>query len=143
MTTKLASDKLFIAANNITGDQKTIFSVVRYGNVAGSRGSVLPVFKKIIESGQKYFPITHKDMTRFWITLPEGVNFVIKSFQRMLGGEIFIPKIPAVKIITLARSMSKVLKIKYTGVRSGEKIHELLYSIDDSKNILEYRDHYI
>ena len=98
--TKLASDKIFTAANNIVGSQKTIFSVVRYGNVAGSRGSVVPYFKELIDKKIDYLPITHNDMTRFWITLDQAVDFVLMSFERMIGGEIFVPKIPSIKILT-------------------------------------------
>ena len=104
--TKLASDKLFVAANNIAGGRRTIFSVVRYGNVVGSRGSVVPYFKKLIDQGSDHLPITHDQMTRFWITLPQGVDFVIRNFERMLGGEVFVPKIPSIRITELARAMS-------------------------------------
>ena len=110
--TKLASDKIFIAANNITGSQKTIFSVVRYGNVAGSRGSVIPYFQKLINDKKKYLPITHEDMTRFWITLEQAIDFVFMSFRNMIGGEIFVPKIPSVKIVDLAKAMAPNLKTK-------------------------------
>ena len=108
----MASDKIFIAANNIIGSQKTIFSVVRYGNVVGSRGSVVPYFNKLIENKEDHLPITHKDMTRFWITLDQAVDFVISSFKRMIGGEIFVPKIPSVKITDLAKAMAPHLKNK-------------------------------
>ena len=124
--TKLASDKIFVAANNITGSQKTIFSVVRYGNVAGSRGSVIPYFQKLINNKNKYLPITHEDMTRFWITLDQAVDFVFMSFRNMIGGEIFVPKIPSVKIVDLAKAMAPNLKTKIVGIRPGEKIHELM-----------------
>jgi len=109
--TKLASDKLFVAANNMSGG-RTIFSVVRYGNVVGSRGSVVPLFDKLIAENSKYIPITHKEMTRFWITLQEGVDFVLKCFDRMQGGEIFIPKIPSVRIVDLAKAMAPDLPIR-------------------------------
>lgn len=141
--TKLASDKLFIAANNISGNQNTIFSIVRYGNVVGSRGSVVPVFKSLIEKKSKYLTITHPNMTRFWITLEQGVEFVLNSFKMMKGGEIFVPKIPSVKIIDLAKSMAPQKKIKIIGIRQGEKIHELLISKEESRNIIERKNYYI
>ena len=118
--TKLASDKLFTAANNFRGAKKTMFSVVRYGNVVGSRGSVVPYFQRLIREDSKYIPITDEAMTRFWITLEQGVNFVIKNFSRMQGGEIFIPKIPSILITDLARSMTKKIPIKVIGIRPGE-----------------------
>jgi len=143
--TKLASDKLFVAANNMTGDRKTKFSVVRYGNVVGSRGSVVPLFKKLIEQNADCFPITHDQMTRFWITLQEGVDFVIKGFERMHGGEIFIPKIPSVRIIDLAKAMGKGhnIPIKIIGIRPGEKLHEIMCPADDSHLIIEFDDYFI
>jgi len=141
--TKLASDKLFVAANNITGSRQTRFSVVRYGNVVGSRGSVLPFFRKIISEGVKELPITDTRMTRFWITLQQGVDFVLKNFQRMQGGEIFVPKIPTVKIIDLAESLSPDLPIAEIGIRPGEKIHEVMCPADDSHLTLEFDDHYV
>jgi UDP-N-acetylglucosamine 4,6-dehydratase len=140
---KLASDKLFVAANNIAGGHKTIFSVVRYGNVVGSRGSVLPYFDKLIREGAKTLPITDIRMTRFWITLHQGVNLVIKAFQRMHGGEIFVPKIPSVRIVDLAKSLAPSLKHQIVGIRPGEKLHELLCTLDDSRLVLEFKDHYI
>jgi UDP-N-acetylglucosamine 4,6-dehydratase len=143
--TKLASDKLFVAANNMTGDRKTKFSVVRYGNVVGSRGSVVPLFKKLIEQNADCFPITHDQMTRFWITLQEGVDFVIKGFERMHGGEIFIPKIPSVRIIDLAKAMGKGhnIPIKIIGIRPGEKLHEIMCPADDSHLTIEFDDYFI
>tara|TARA_Y100000590_G_scaffold247486_1_gene278124 strand:+ start:107 stop:1114 length:1008 start_codon:yes stop_codon:yes gene_type:complete len=141
--TKLASDKIFIAANNIVGSQKTSFSVVRYGNVLGSRGSVVPKFKKLIEEGSKHLPITDQRMTRFWITLDQGVEFVIKSFSRMSGGETFIPKIPSVKIMDLAKAMAPKLDVKVVGIRPGEKIHELMCPNEFSHDTLEFDDHYV
>ncbi len=141
--TKLASDKIFVAANNIVGSQKTSFSVVRYGNVVGSRGSVVEVFKNLINQKSKFLPITHKDMTRFWITLQEGVDFVIKSFSRMTGGEIFVPKIPSIKIVDLAKAMAPKLKIKIIGIRAGEKIHETMCPNESHYLTLEFKDHYI
>jgi len=140
--TKLASDKLFTAANNLVGFNNCQFSVVRYGNVVGSRGSVIPYFKSLINSGSKYLPITHEEMTRFWITLNEGVEFVVKCFSRMKGGEIFIPKIPSIKITDLAKAMSD-LPIKIIGIRPGEKLHESMINKDDAHLTLEFSDHYV
>ena len=140
--TKLASDKLFIAANNMSGG-RTKFSVVRYGNVVGSRGSVVPLFERLISSETKFIPITHKEMTRFWITLQEGVSFVLKCLERMQGGEIFVPKIPSVRIVDLAKAMAPDIPIKYIGIRPGEKLHEIMCPKDDSHLTIEYRDHYV
>ena len=141
--TKLASDKLFISANNLVGKNKTRFSVVRYGNVVNSRGSVIPLFKELIKNKSNYLPITDLDMTRFLITLEQGVNFVLKSFFRMKGGELFIPKIPSLNIKDLANCMAPRKKIKIIGVRPGEKIHEIMFSYDDSRNTIEFNDHYV
>lgn len=141
--TKLASDKLFVAANNIRGARRTQFSVVRYGNVVGSRGSVVPLFKKLIAEGTKELPITDARMTRFWITLEQGVNFVLKNFERMQGGEIFIPKIPSMTMIELANSMAPHLDVKIIGIRPGEKLHEVMVPKDDSHLTLEFHDHFV
>jgi UDP-N-acetylglucosamine 4,6-dehydratase/5-epimerase len=141
--TKLASDKLFVAANNIKGHQKTAFSVVRYGNVVGSRGSVVPFFKQLLENGAAQIPITDERMTRFWITLQDGVEFVIKSLSRMKGGEIFIPKIPSMRIIDLAKAIAPALSYQYIGIRPGEKLHEVMVPRDDSHHALEFQDHYV
>ena len=141
--TKLASDKLFVAANNVAGGHKTRFAVVRYGNVVGSRGSVIHTFNKIIESGSSSIPITDKNMTRFWITLQQGVDFVLKNFSRMYGGEIFIPKIPSILIEDLAKSMAPELDLEYIGIRPGEKIHEIMCPADDSHLTLEFEDHFV
>lgn len=141
--TKLASDKLFVAANNIAGSQNTKFSVVRYGNVVGSRGSVVPYFKKCIEEGRDHLPITDVRMTRFWITLQQGVDFVLKNFARMQGGEIFVPKIPSVNIVDLARAMAPNLEQKVIGIRPGEKLHETMCPADDSHLTLEFSDHFV
>jgi UDP-N-acetylglucosamine 4,6-dehydratase len=141
--TKLASDKLFIAANNMTGSNHTIFSVVRYGNVVGSRGSVLPYFNKLIREGSDHLPITDERMTRFWITLPQGISFVMKSFLRMYGGEIFVPKIPSVRIVDLAQSLAPQLPIKVVGIRPGEKLHEIMCPKDDSHLTYEFEDHFV
>tara|TARA_B110000027_G_C16121127_1_gene303027 strand:- start:375 stop:1382 length:1008 start_codon:yes stop_codon:yes gene_type:complete len=140
---KLASDKLFQAAKNLSGNQKSSFSVVRYGNVVGSRGSVLPFFSKMVKEKAKYLPITHEDMTRFWITLDEGVNFVINSFKMMKGGEIFVPKMPSIKIVDLAKSLSSKIKLKKIGIRPGEKLHEILIPSDLSTQTFEYKNIYI
>jgi len=141
--TKLASDKLFVAANNMKGKKKTCFSVVRYGNVVGSRGSVVPFFNKLITENSNSLPITHKDMTRFWITLQEGVDFVLKNFERMYGGEIFVPKIPSVRIEDLATAMAPNLVKEYIGIRPGEKIHEVMCPEDDAHLTLEFNDHFV
>ena len=141
--TKLASDKLFVAANNMVGVKDIRFSVVRYGNVVGSRGSVVPFFKKLIAEGAKEIPITHIDMTRFMITLKHGVEFVLKDFERMQGGEIFIPKIPSMKVTDLAKAMSPKLPHKTIGIRAGEKLHEIMCPTDDSHLTLEFDDHYV
>lgn len=141
--TKLASDKLFVAANNMAGANRTRFGVVRYGNVVGSRGSVVPFFKRLLESGEKELPITHKDMTRFWITLQEGVDFVLKNFERMQGGEIFIPKIPSMRILDLAESIQPGVQKRFVGIRPGEKLHETMCPADDSHLTIEFHDHYV
>jgi UDP-N-acetylglucosamine 4,6-dehydratase len=141
--TKLASDKLFVAANNITGGKAIAFSVVRYGNVMGSRGSVIPFFQKLMAEGATELPITDDRMTRFWITLQEGVDFVLKNFERMHGGEIFIPKIPSMKVVDVARAMAPNLPHKIVGIRPGEKMHEVMCPRDDSHLTLEFHDHYV
>ena len=141
--TKLASDKLFIAANNMVGKKQTSFSVVRYGNVVGSRGSVVPFFQKLINEGVTELPITHMSMTRFTITLRAGVEFVLKNFKRMQGGEIFIPKIPSMYVTELAKAMAPELSQKIVGIRPGEKIHEIMCPADDSHLTLEFDDHYV
>ena len=141
--TKLASDKLFIAANNMVGKRDCRFSVVRYGNVTGSRGSVIPYFKKLINEGATELPITDIKMTRFLITLEDGVNFVLKNFERMYGGEIFIPKIPSMKIVDLAKAIAPDLPHKVIGIRPGEKLHEIMCPADYSHLTLEFHDHYV
>jgi UDP-N-acetylglucosamine 4,6-dehydratase len=141
--TKLVSDKLFVAANNIAGGKRTRFSVVRYGNVVGSRGSVVPFFKGLIDEGCDRLPITDIDMTRFWITLPRGVDFVLKNFQRMQGGEIFVPKIPSIKVVDLARAMAPETPHEIIGIRPGEKLHEIMCPADDCQRTLEFADHFI
>ncbi|MDP3588486.1 MAG: UDP-N-acetylglucosamine 4,6-dehydratase (inverting) [Sulfuricurvum sp.] len=141
--TKLASDKLFVAANNIRGTQDIRFSVVRYGNVLGSRGSVVPFFQKLIAQGEHELPITDERMTRFWITLQEGVDFVLKNFQRMHGGETFIPKIPSMKVSDVAFAIAPDMPHKNVGIRPGEKMHEVMCPRDDSHLTLEFHDHYV
>jgi UDP-N-acetylglucosamine 4,6-dehydratase len=141
--TKLASDKLFVAANNIAGGHRTRFSVVRYGNVIGSRGSVVPLFRRLIASRSDHLPITDKRMSRFWITLQQGVDFVLRNFERMKGGEIFVPRIPSVRIVDLARAMAPDLPLKVVGIRPGEKLHEVMCPSDDSHLTLEFEDHYV
>jgi UDP-N-acetylglucosamine 4,6-dehydratase len=141
--TKLASDKLFVAANNIAGDNKTIFSVVRYGNVIGSRGSVIPLFKSLIDKKSKEFPITDINMTRFLISLQQGVDFVIKSFDRMYGGEIFVPKLPSILIKDLAKAMDSNMKLNIVGIRPGEKLHEIMCPSDDAHLTLEFENHFV
>lgn len=139
--TKLASDKLFVAANSYVGDKDTRFSVVRYGNVVGSRGSVVPFFLKMKETGT--LPITDERMTRFWITLEQGVQFVLDSLQRMQGGEIFVPKIPSMKVTDLAEAIAPECNLKYVGIRPGEKLHEAMITEDDARRTLEYETFYI
>ena len=141
--TKLASDKLFVSANNMVGLKEVRFSVVRYGNVVGSRGSVVPFFQKLISEGATKLPITHADMTRFMITLRAGVEFVLKDFERMQGGEIFIPKIPSMRVTELAKAMASDLSHKIVGIRPGEKLHEIMCPADDSHLTLEFNDHYV
>ena len=138
---KLTSDKLFTAANNYKGKKDVKFSVVRYGNVIGSRGSILPIFLSQKNSGQFY--LTDKRMTRFNITLEEGVEFVISSFKMMMGGEIFVPKIPSIKIIDLAKAVNEKNSFKIIGIRPGEKIHEEMISKNDSMNTVELKDRYV
>ena len=141
--TKIASDKIFVAGNNITGKSKTKFAVVRYGNVVGSRGSVVPFFQKLIDENIDYIPITDEKMTRFWINLQGGVDLVINGFQRMFGGEIFIPKIPSIKITDLAKAMAPNIPTKIIGIRPGEKIHEVMCPADDSHLTIEFKDHFV
>ncbi len=140
--TKLVSDKLFVAANNMSGG-RTKFAVVRYGNVVGSRGSVVPFFESLIKKGVESLPITHKDMTRFWITLQQGVDFVFKCMERMDGGEIFVPKIPSVRIVDLAKAMAPDLPLEIIGIRPGEKIHEIMCPADDSHLTIEFDDYFV
>ncbi|MCF1426548.1 MAG: UDP-N-acetylglucosamine 4,6-dehydratase (inverting) [Shewanella sp.] len=141
--TKLASDKLFVAANNMVGQGETRFAAVRYGNVVGSRGSVVPFFKSKIAEGVDSLPITHPDMTRFWITLQDGVDFVLKNFARMQGGEIFVPKLPSVRITELASAYAPDLRHDIVGIRPGEKMHEIMCPADDSHHTIEFDDHFV
>ena len=141
--TKLASDKLFVAANNLVGNQDTRFSVVRYGNVIGSRGSVVPYFQKLLKEGTTSLPITDEKMTRFMITLDDGVNFVLKNFERMQGGEIFVPKIPSMRMVDLADAMAPNLEREIIGIRPGEKLHEIMCPADDSHLTFEFEDHFV
>ena len=140
---KLASDKIFIAANNLSGAAKTRFSVVRYGNVVGSRGSVVPLFKRLVASGADSLPITDERMTRFWITLEQGVNFVLSCLRIMRGGEIFVPKIPSMRVVDLARTMAPHLPIHVIGIRPGEKLHEVMVTEDDSRTTIDLGDRYV
>ncbi|MEI7430551.1 MAG: UDP-N-acetylglucosamine 4,6-dehydratase (inverting) [Betaproteobacteria bacterium] len=141
--TKLCSDKLFVAANNLVGDRPTRFSVVRYGNVVGSRGSVVPFFQSLLDKGSDSLPITDERMTRFWISLQQGVDFVLKNFERMQGGEVFVPKIPSIRITDLAAAMAPGVPIRTVGIRPGEKLHEVMCPQDDSHLTLEFDDHYV
>ncbi len=141
--TKLASDKLFVAANNIAGGARTRFSVVRYGNVVGSRGSVVPLFKKLVAEGAREIPITDPRMTRFWITLPQALDFVVKSFARMRGGEIFVPRIPSARVVDLAEALAPGIPTRVIGIRPGEKLHEIMCPADDSHLTLAFADHFV
>lgn len=141
--TKLVSDKLFISANAYSGEDGTVFSAVRYGNVAGSRGSVIPFFNKLIENGAMKLPITDFDMTRFWITLEEGVELVFKALEESKGGETYISKIPSFKVIDLAKAINSDIELEEVGIREGEKLHEVMVTKDDSRTTYEYEKHYI
>jgi len=140
--TKLASDKLFVAANNMSGEDGTRYAVVRYGNVVGSRGSVVPFFQNLLSEGAKEIPITDPRMTRFWITLDAGVDLVLKGFERMAGGEIYVPKIPSMRITDLADAIAPNMKQKVVGIRAGEKMHEVMCPAETCRNTLEFDDHY-
>ena len=141
--TKLVSDKLFVAANAYAGGKKTTFSVVRYGNVAGSRGSVIPFFLRLVREGVKELPITDFRMTRFWITLDEGVDLVLKAINEAKGGEIYVSKIPSFKVVDLAKAICPKCKLKEVGIREGEKLHEVMITEEDARNTYEYEDTYI
>lgn len=140
---KLASDKIFVAAKHIVGSGNPLFSVVRYGNVADSRGSVVPLFRHLIERGDTTLPITDPRMTRFWITLQRGVDFVLSSFEQMLGGELLVPKIPSMRVVDLAEAMAPSFKHEIVGIRPGEKLHESMITEDDSRNTIELPDRYV
>ncbi len=140
---KLAAEKIFVAANNIRGSDPTIFSVVRYGNVVGSRGSVVPFFKKLILEGATSLPITDNEMTRFWITLSQGVDFVLSNLALMQGGEIFIPKIPSMKMTDLVDAIHTGIKTHVIGIRPGEKLHEWMLTSDEAMQSLEMHDRYV
>lgn len=141
--TKLCSDKLFVAANNLSGQARTRFAVARYGNVVGSRGSVVPFFTQLLAQGSDHIPVTHEAMTRFWISLQDGVDFVLRCFRRMYGGELFVPKLPSIRIVDLARAMAPELPLKVVGIRPGEKLHEIMCPADDSHLTLEFDDHFV
>lgn len=141
--TKLASDKLFVAANNMVGGARTRFAAVRYGNVVGSRGSVVPLFERLIAEGASSLPLTDARMTRFWITLQQGVDFVLENFARMRGGEIFVPRIPSIRMTDLAAAMAPGLATHTIGIRPGEKLHEIMCPADDSHLTLEFPRHFV
>ena len=141
--TKLASDKLFTAANSLVGDRETRFAVVRYGNVVGSRGSVVPFFKSLVEKRAESIPITDTRMTRFWLRLEDGVRFVLKSFERMHGGEIFIPKIPSMRITDLAKAIAPHIPMRVVGIRPGEKLHEVMCPADLYYDTVEFSDYFV
>lgn len=140
---KLASDKIMVAANNLSGGNGCRFAVVRYGNVVGSRGSVVPFFQSLIDNGAEFLPITDDRMTRFWITLEQGVDFVLSSFALMQGGEVFVPKIPSLRIVDIARFMAPNLPTQVIGIRPGEKLHEVMINEDDSRNTYDIGDRYV
>jgi UDP-N-acetylglucosamine 4,6-dehydratase len=140
---KLASDKIFVAANNLSGSVGTRFSVVRYGNVLGSRGSVVPFYQKLIAEDAASLPITDPRMTRFWITMDQGVRFVLSCLSMMRGGEIFIPKIPSMKVVDLATALAPDLPQEVVGVRPGEKLHEVMITEDDAVSTVELSDRYV
>lgn len=141
--TKLASDKVFVAANNLSGRIGTQFSVVRYGNVVGSRGSVVPLFQKLLREGAESLPITDERMTRFWITLDLAVRFVLDTFKIMRGGEIFVPKLPSMRIVDLAEAIAPGCVHEKVGIRPGEKIHEVMIPVDEARNTIEFAKHYV
>src|ERR1019366_8264186 len=140
---KLAADKIMVAANNLSGDTGARFSVVRYGNVLGSRGSVVPLFEDMVRRGAKVLPITDPRMTRFWISLQQGVSFVLSSLELMMGGEIFVPKVPSMALTELARAVAPHMKHEVIGIRPGEKLHEVLITEDDARATIEIDDRYI
>ncbi|HWV54442.1 UDP-N-acetylglucosamine 4,6-dehydratase (inverting) [Pseudorhodoplanes sp.] len=141
-SSKLASDKIFVAANHLAGKDGTRFAVVRYGNVFGSRGSVVPFFQRLIAGGATKLPITHPDMTRFWIGLGQGVEFVLSCLSMMRAGEIFVPKIPSMKVVDLARCLAPDLPHEIVGIRPGEKLHEVMITADDARLTVELDDRF-
>jgi UDP-N-acetylglucosamine 4,6-dehydratase len=141
--TKLCSDKLFVGGNSYVGAHGTRFAVVRYGNVMGSRGSVIPFFANLLKGGAKELPVTHKDMTRFWIKLEAGVELVLTAFETTRGGELFVPKIPSMKVTDLAQAMAPRLPVKEVGIRPGEKLHEMLISREDARQTMDMGGHYV
>ncbi|MBR1735172.1 MAG: UDP-N-acetylglucosamine 4,6-dehydratase (inverting) [Alphaproteobacteria bacterium] len=141
--TKLCSDKLFIAGNSYSGTRQTCFSVVRYGNVAGSRGSVIPFFKKLVEEGATELPITDFNMTRFWLKLEQAVEMVLGAIERMQGGELYVRKIPSMRITDLAEAVAPGIKLKEVGIRPGEKIHEQMITREDARNTLEFDNYFV
>jgi UDP-N-acetylglucosamine 4,6-dehydratase len=138
---KLCSDKLFVAGNHYAAHSPARFAVVRYGNVMGSRGSVIPLFKRLGATGR--LPVTDRRMTRFWITLPQAVQFVVDSFDRMVGGELFVPKIPSMRVVDLAQAIAPDAVLEDVGIRPGEKLHEEMVSVDDAARTLEFDDHFV
>ncbi len=141
--TKLCADKLFVAANNLVGKKRTRFSIVRYGNVLGSRGSVIPYFKELIDKGVRKLPLTDKKMTRFVISIEDGINFVFNCLKNMSGGEIFVPKLPSIEIRKLIYAMTDSEDFKLIGIRPGEKLHEVMIPKEESLNCIEMKDYYI
>lgn len=141
--TKLCSDKLFIAGNGYSGSKRTKFSVVRYGNVAGSRGSVIPYFQQLVKEGAKSLPITDYNMTRFWLKLENAVWLVIKAFEDMRGGELYVKKIPSMRIVDLAKAIAPDLPLHEIGIRPGEKIHEQMISVEDARHTLEFDEYFV
>lgn len=137
-SSKLSMEKIFIAANNYVGEKKTSFSIVRYGNVIGSRGSVIPLFTRLQDNNTEEYPVTDKRMTRFWITLQQGIHLVLGALNHSIGGEVFIPKIPSMKIVDIARGFNRKAKIKEIGIRPGEKLHEMLISEDEGRHTIEF-----
>lgn len=141
--TKLAAERIFVAANALAGARPTRFSVARYGNVLGSRGSVVPYFRRLINEGADQLPITDPRMTRFWITLPQGVRFVLSSLSMMVGGEVFVPKLPSMNIVDLAQAMAPHIPTKTVGIRPGEKLHETMVTIDEARDTVDLGDRFV
>ena len=141
--TKLAAERIFVAANALAGDRPTRFSVARYGNVLGSRGSVVPYFRRLINEGADQLPITDPRMTRFWITLPQGVRFVLSSLAMMVGGEVFVPKLPSMKMTDLANTIAPGLGHKVVGIRPGEKLHETMVTVDEARDTVDIGDRFV